>query len=97
MTRNKIMNPYDKLEHEQRSWSVEEVADFLGYCPRYVRRLIRQGKIDGWWKVEGGDYRFCPAKLKVWMEKRFNGNGKPSGPKVDSNNKAGKDGEGEAA
>jgi excisionase family DNA binding protein len=74
------MNPYEKLEHETRAWTVEETAVFLGYSPKYVYRLIHEGKIEGWMKVEGGDYRFCPAKLKAWMEKKFNGTGKPPKP-----------------
>lgn len=74
------MNPYEKLEHEKRAWTVEETALFLGYSPKYVYKLIHEGKIEGWMKVEGGDYRFCPAKLKAWMEKKFNGNGKSAKP-----------------
>jgi excisionase family DNA binding protein len=70
------MNPYEKLEHETRAWTVEETAVFLGYSPKYVYKLIHEGKIEGWMKIENGDYRFCPAKLKVWMEKKFNGTGK---------------------
>lgn len=69
------MNPYEKLDHEQRAWSVCEAAAFLGYSPKYVYQLIHEGKIEGWMKVEGGGYRFCPVKLKAWMEKRF-GTGK---------------------
>jgi len=74
------MNPYEKLEHETRAWTVEETALFLGYSPKYVYKLIHEAKIEGWMKVEGGDYRFCPAKLKAWMEKKFNGNGKSAKP-----------------
>jgi excisionase family DNA binding protein len=85
------MNPYDRLEHEHRAWSVCEVAAFLGYSPKYVYQLIHEGKIEGWIKVEGGGYKFCPAKLKAWMEKRFGGNGKPPGPDDASGNKPGEE------
>jgi len=69
------MNPYEKLEHADRAWTVAETAAFLGYSVKHVYRLIHQGKIEGWIKVEGGHIMFCPCKLKVWMEKHFNGNG----------------------
>jgi len=74
------MNPYEKLEHENRAWSVCEAAAFLGYSPKYVYQLIHEGKIEGWMKVEGGGYKFCPIKLKAWMEKRFGASDKPKGP-----------------
>jgi excisionase family DNA binding protein len=67
------MNPYEKLEQEERVWSVAETAAFLGYSTKHVYRLIRQHKIEGWIKIEGGHYIFFPCKLKEWMEKRFNG------------------------
>lgn len=75
------MNPYEKLEHEQRAWGVAEAAAFLGYSTKHVYRLIHQNKIEGWIKLEGGRYIFCPCKLKAWMEKRFNG----KSPKPDVN------------
>lgn len=65
------MNPYDQLEHETRGWSVCEVAAFLGYSPNYIYQLIHENKIEGWIE-SNGSYRFCPAKLKAWMEKKFN-------------------------
>lgn len=71
------MNPYDKLEHEHRAWSVCETAAFLGYSSKYVYQLIHEGKIEGWMKLEGGGYRFCPIKLKAWLEKRLEANQKP--------------------
>ena len=71
------MNPYDKLEHEHRAWSVCETAAFLGYSSKYVYQLIHEGKIEGWMKLEGGGYRFCPIKLKAWLEKRFEANQRP--------------------
>ena len=74
------MNPYEKLEHAERAWSVAETAAFLGYSVKHLYRLIRQNKIEGWIQVEGGHYIFCPCKLKIWMEKRFNGNGKRPRP-----------------
>lgn len=68
------MNLLDKLEREQRLLTVKEVAAFLGYSVKHIYRLIRQGKIEGWMKVEDdGDYKFCPIKFKAWIEKRFNG------------------------
>ena len=85
------MNPYEKLEHETRAWTVEETAVFLGYSPKYVYRLIHEGKIEGWMKVEGGDYRFCPAKLKAWMEKKFNGTCKPPKPDAITDKHPGKE------
>jgi excisionase family DNA binding protein len=76
------MNPYEKLEHAERAWTVAETAAFLGYSVKHLYRLIHQGKIEGWRRVEGGHIMFCPCKLKVWMENNFNGNGihKPSIP-----------------
>jgi hypothetical protein len=71
------MNPYDKLDHAERAWTMAETAAFLGYSVRHLYRLVRQNKIDGWSRVEGGHIMFCPCKLKVWLERRFNGNGKP--------------------
>jgi excisionase family DNA binding protein len=69
------MNPYEKLERAERAWTVAETAAFLGYSVKHLYRLIHQGKIEGWRRVEGGHIMFCPFKLKVWMEKSFNGNG----------------------
>jgi excisionase family DNA binding protein len=65
------MNPYDKLDQEHRAWSVGETAAFLGYSKKYVYQLIYEGKIEGWMKLKGGTYRFCPIKLKAWLEKQF--------------------------
>ena len=70
------MNPYDKLDHAERAWTMAETAAFLGYSVRHLYRLVRQNKIDGWSRVEGGHIMFCPCKLKVWLERRFNSNGK---------------------
>jgi excisionase family DNA binding protein len=86
------MNPYDKLEHEQRAWSVCEAAAFLGYSSKYVYQLIHEGKIEGWMKVEGGGYKFCPVKLKAWMEKRFGASEKPKGLDEAANNDRGEGG-----
>jgi excisionase family DNA binding protein len=83
------MNPYDKLEHEHRAWSVCETAAFLGYSSKYVYQLIHEGKIEGWMKLEGGGYRFCPIKLKAWLEKRFEANQKPREPGGTSDNDQG--------
>lgn len=86
------MNPYDKLDHEDRAWSVCEAARFLGYNPKYVYELIRDGKIEGWFEVNGS-YRFCPAKLKAWLEKKLATNGhqgtKTDGPDGSPNDKPG--------
>ena len=90
------MNPYDKLEHEQRAWSVCEAAAFLGYSVKHVYKLIHQGKIEGWIQVEGGGYKFCPVKLKAWMEKRFNSDGRPSGSDGSSAKKVRKEDDHEA-
>lgn len=68
------MDYYDKLDNEDRAWSVCEVARFLGYNTKYVYELIRKGKIEGWFVVNG-NYKFCPAKFKVWLEKTFGANG----------------------
>ncbi|HLJ28371.1 MAG TPA: helix-turn-helix domain-containing protein [Candidatus Angelobacter sp.] len=66
------MTTYDKLDNEHRAWSVKEAADFLGYSVSHLRRLMREGKMDGCWlkAQEDGRPRFCPAKVKVWMETR---------------------------
>ena len=69
------MEKYGKLEHEEEAWSVGQVARFLGYSTKYVYELIRDNKIEGWFEVNGS-YRFCPAKLKAWLEKRFGEHGK---------------------
>ncbi|HET9285581.1 MAG TPA: helix-turn-helix domain-containing protein [Candidatus Angelobacter sp.] len=69
------MNPYEKLEHADRAWTVAETAAFLGYSVKHLYRLIHQGRIEGWRRVEGGRIMFCPCKLKAWLEKTFNGNG----------------------
>ena len=74
------MNPYEKLDHEQEAWDVKQTAAFLGCTPKHVYRLIRQGRIEGWMKVDGR-YRFCPCKLKAWMETHFNGKGNGGRPK----------------
>jgi len=66
------MNPYEKLDHANETWDVKQTAAFLGCKPKTVYRLIWKGKIEGWMKVDGR-YRFCPCKLKQWMEKNFNG------------------------
>ena len=72
------MNPYEKLDHEKRCWSVRETARFLGFNRKYLYKLIHEGKIEGWMKVDG-KIRFCPAKLKVWMETNFNGKSSKAG------------------
>ena len=63
------MTYYDKLDDDHRAWSVCEAAHFLGYNTKYLYQLIREGKIEGWFEVNGS-YRFCPAKLKAWLEKK---------------------------
>jgi excisionase family DNA binding protein len=74
------MNPYEKLERAEREWTVAETAAFLGYSVKHLYRLIHQGKIEGWRRVEGGHITFCPCRLKRWIEEGFNktGNGKQS-------------------
>ena len=72
------MNPYEKLDHEKRCWSVRETARFLGFNRKYLYKLIHEGKIEGWMKVDG-KIRFCPAKLKIWMETNFNGKSSKTG------------------
>ena len=88
-----LMNPYEKLERADRAWTVAETAAFLGYSVKHLYRLIHQGKIEGWRRVEGGRIMFCPCKLKAWLEKSFNGNGIHQSSISD---KAGKEGTGEA-
>jgi hypothetical protein len=65
------MNPYEKLDHEQEPWDVKKTAAFLGCTPKHIYRLIRQGKIEGWMKIDGR-YRFFPCKLKAWIETNLN-------------------------
>jgi hypothetical protein len=78
-----LMTTYDKLDNEHRAWCVKEAAEFLGYSISHLRRLMREGKMDECWMKaqEDGRPRFCPAKLKAWMEKRSQGNArrKPRG------------------
>lgn len=69
------MNPYEKLDHEKRTWDLKETAAFFGYSPKYFYRLVQQGKLDGCWMKIKGEYRFCPAKIKELMERNFNSNG----------------------
>jgi hypothetical protein len=87
------MDLYEKLEDQQRAWSVCEVAHFLGYNPKYVYELIRENKIEGWFEVNG-TYKFCPVKLKAWMEKKFGRHGH-KGPESNgsSNGKPGREDE----
>jgi predicted DNA-binding transcriptional regulator AlpA len=87
----KIMNPYEKLDHEKRTWDLKETAAFLGYSPKYFYSLVRQGKLDGCWLKLKGEYRFCPAKIKEWMERTFNSNG--NSPKPDHSAKQSAGGE----
>ena len=76
------MNRLEQLKNEKRAWSVEETADFLGFSRNYVYELIHAGKIEGWFIGDKGGYRFCPAKLVIWLEKKIaessqrTGNGK---------------------
>jgi excisionase family DNA binding protein len=70
------MRPYEKLDHAEREWTVAETAAFLGYSVKHLYRLIHQGKIEGWRRVEGGHITFCPCRLKIWIEESFNRNGK---------------------
>ena len=78
------MNRLEQLKNEKRAWSVEETADFLGFSRNYVYELIHAGKIEGWFIGDKGGYRFCPAKLAIWLEKKIAessqhaGNGKPA-------------------
>ena len=92
----KDMNQYDKLEHETRAWSVCEAAQFLGYNPKYVYELIRDNKIEGWFEVNGS-YRFCPAKLKAWLEKKFREGGHPEGGSNGSSGTNGSNGSSDGA
>ena len=88
------MTRLEELDHEKRSWSVEEAADFLGFSRNYVYELIHANKIDGWFVGDKGGYRFCPAKLKIWMEKRFGIDGrKQPRPNGGSVGKSGRSGE----
>jgi len=78
------MDPFEKLEHQTRAWSVAETAAFLGYSRQTVYRLIREGKIEGWMRNRNGKIVFCPCKLKKWMEKRFKNNNGLSSPDAGS-------------
>lgn len=71
------MNPYEKLDHEKRTWDLKETAAFFGYTYKYFYKLVQQGKFDGCWMKINGDYRFCPAKIKELLEKGLNGGGDP--------------------
>ena len=88
------MRPYEKLEHAEREWTVAETAVFLGYSVKHLYRLIHQGKIEGWRRVEGGHIMFCPCRLKIWIEESFNKNGKA---KQSSSDKARKEESGDKA
>jgi excisionase family DNA binding protein len=85
----KNMNYYDKLEDDHRAWSVCEAAHFLGYNKKYLYQLIRENKIEGWFEVNGS-YRFCPAKLKAWLEKKTGTNGAKE-PRTESTDRASND------
>jgi len=58
------MNPYDKLDHAERAWTMAETAAFLGYSVRHLYRLVRQNKIDGWSRVEGRTHHVLPLQAK---------------------------------
>src|SRR5438874_3179039 len=90
------MTPYEKLEHQDRAWSVCEAAHFLGYNKKYVYELIRENKIDGWFELNG-TYRFCPAKLKAWLEKKFREGGHPEGGSNGSSGTNGSNGSSDGA
>src|SRR5437763_16306453 len=72
------MNPYEKLDHEKRCWSVRETARFLGFNRKYLSKLIHEGRNEGRMTVDG-KIRFCPAKLKEWMDTTFNGKSTKAG------------------
>ena len=74
------MNPYDKLDHEKRTWDLKETAAFMGFNPKYFWTLVREGKLDGCFTKVKGKYQFCPVKIKELMEKGFNGKGGPPNP-----------------
>src|SRR5437762_14342510 len=65
------MNRLEQLKNEKRAWSVEEVADFLGFSRNYVYELIHAGKIEGWFIGDKGGYRFCPVIFATWLEKKI--------------------------
>jgi len=91
------MNPYEKLDHEKRTWDLKETAAFLGYSCKYFYTLVQKGMLDGCFMKLNGDYRFCPAKIKEWMEKSFKNGGLPPEPPDNSDKDQGKEGGDEAA
>lgn len=48
-----------------RLLTTAEVAEWLGYCPRHVARMARQGRLPG--QVIGGSYRFREDRLLAWL------------------------------
>ena len=47
---------------------VNEAADFLGYHPEHVRRLVRQGKLPA--RRIGKSYVFDAGELEAWQDRR---------------------------
>ncbi len=55
------------MTERRKLMSVEEAAEYLGFHPEHVRRLARQGKLNGR-KIGGKAWRFRPEDLEAIFE-----------------------------
>lgn len=57
------------LREEHRLWTVFDAAEFLGFHPDQIRRMVRDGRFPlGVVSLlpQSRVYRFDPQKLKAW-------------------------------
>ena len=53
-------------------WTLQQVAEFLGYPTEYVWELARIGEIPSY-QMSKRSYRFSPEKVKAWVESHSKG------------------------
>lgn len=59
-----------RAERAGRSWSVRQVADYLGLSPRHVRRLLAAGEMEGTRDV-GSNAWAVPVRSMLAFEDRW--------------------------
>jgi len=55
------------LAEKRKLLNISEAAEYLGFHPEHVRRMARQGKINGR-KIGGKEWRFRPEDLDALFE-----------------------------
>lgn len=56
------------MRERRKLLSVDEAAEYIGFHPEHIRRLARQGKLNGA-KIGGRAWRFRPEDLDAFFER----------------------------